>query len=40
MQVAAENCALSLGAVDVAPVDETVVVPEEAALIVTCPVPI
>jgi hypothetical protein len=40
MQDAAENCALNLGAVAVAPVDEIVVVPEVTALIVVCPAPI
>jgi hypothetical protein len=35
MQVADENCALSLGAVAVAPVEDTVVVPDVTALIVT-----
>jgi hypothetical protein len=34
MHEAAENCALNLGALAVAPVDETVVVPEVTALIV------
>lgn len=40
MQVADEYCARSLGAVAVAPVEDTVVVPDETALIVTCPAPI
>jgi hypothetical protein len=34
IQDAAENCALNLGAVAVAPVEEIVVVPEVTALIV------
>jgi hypothetical protein len=34
IQDAAENCALNLGAMAVAPVDEIVVVPEVTALIV------
>jgi hypothetical protein len=34
MQEAAENCALNLGAMALAPVDEIVVVPDVTALIV------
>ena len=40
MQEAAENCALNLGAMAEAPVDEIVVVPEVTALIVVWPAPI
>ena len=40
LQVTAEYCTLVLGAAAVAPFDSKVVVPDDAAEIVTCPAPI